>query len=136
MNFNVARSFASVGRFAVKLSTVALVAAGMAGPAKAQNTQQYWNVFFRAGYGYCDARKLAKIWRTTPGQAKAKAGWLIRNGNSRTVRHDWTRGVAFFRRYRFSCGSSSLPDDQRRYTYNDADNIAKAWTRRGDAGRG
>ena len=130
MKFKVGRSLAKGGRFAVKLGTLGVVALGMSSPSSAQNSQQYWDIFFRNGFGYCDARKLAKIWRTTPEQAKATAGWKIANGHVRTVRRDWQRGVNFFRRHGFSCGRSSLPDERRRFTYNDADRVAQAWTRR------
>lgn len=116
-------------RHGLKLGLAGLAAGSVSHQASAQNTQQFLNLFFQQGYGYCDARKLGKIWRTSPGQAKVIAGRKISWGNLNIVQRDWSRGVAFFRRYGFSCGRSSLPTERRQFTYNDADRVARAWVR-------
>jgi hypothetical protein len=121
---NLARGSIALGVLGLSVGTVAQPA-----QAQSQRAQQYVNVFFAQGYGWCDARKLSKIWRVSPSRAKVIAGEKISYGNISIVRRDWSRGVRFFQRFGFSCGQSSLPgDEQQKFTYNDADAVARAWS--------
>lgn len=100
--------------------------AGASRQARA-NDQYYRRLFFQNGYGYCDARKLAKVLRVSPWQAKAIGGQKIAAGQTGLLRRQWARGVRIFQQYGFRCGTSSS-EDARRYAYADADRIARAWT--------
>ncbi len=42
--------------------------------AQANSTQEIFNAYFNAGYGYCDAQMLGAFWGTTPASAKLLAG--------------------------------------------------------------
>ena len=96
--------------------------------ANANTDQEYRELFHAQGYEWCDARKLAKIYEVPPGQAKIYAGQKIAAGNLHLVQAAWTEGVAFFKKYGFTCGSTSLKDtSMERYAYNDAERVSDAW---------
>ena len=84
-------------------------------------------MFFNAGYGYCDARKLSKVLRVSVYRAKVLAGRKIASGNTGLLQQQWQRGVRFFQRYGFSCRSGNLQDDSSRYAYSDSQKIADIW---------
>ena len=107
--------------------TTALVSTLLGTTASSANDQQFRNIFFSNGYGYCDARKLAKVYRTSPWAAKAIAGRKIAAGHIGRVRRQWSRGVRIFRRNGLQCGYGSLQNDSRRFAYNDAERIAHLW---------
>ncbi|MCC0021133.1 MAG: hypothetical protein H6888_08655 [Nitratireductor sp.] len=117
-----------LGRVALHAGLTVLAAVNAVAPAKAQSEDYYAELFYQQGYGYCDARKLAKIYRTSDWQAKVIAGRKISFGNLNIVRKDWKKGVKFFRKHGFSCDQSSLSADERKFAYNDAETIARAWT--------
>jgi hypothetical protein len=121
--------FASVQSAGLKVGIFCLASVGISQTASAQSDQQFRNMFFNKGYGYCDARKLAKVWRTSPWQAKLIAGRKISWGNMSLLQQDWSRGVQIFRRDGFNCGQGRLQNERRKFTYNDADRVARAWTK-------
>ncbi|WP_291842851.1 hypothetical protein [Maricaulis sp.] len=58
----------------------ALLAVSSAGLAFGQDEAARLDLFFSSEYGYCDARKVADVWKTSPFAAKAIIGGKIANG--------------------------------------------------------
>ena len=116
-------------RGTMHVSMASLAMFSLSGGANAQNDQYFVDLFFQQGYRYCDARKLSKIYRVSPWEAKILGGRKISLGNLNLLRIDWQKGVDFFQRFGFSCDQGSLTKEQRKFAYNDASRIADAWSR-------
>lgn len=123
--------FGSIGkkllRAGIHASVVGLTVFNFSGSAEAKSDSDYAKLFFQQGYGYCDARKLAKVWGGSIYQAKVTAGRKISWGNLNILQADWRKGVQFFRRYGFSCGQSNLSKEQQKFAYNDSSRVVDAW---------
>ena len=116
-----------VRRAALAGGALCAALSGASSSVVAQTNEFYANLFFRAGYGYCDARKLSKVLQVSIYEAKVMGGQKLHAGNHGLLRSQWRRGVRIFQRYGFTCGSSSLQDDTVRYSYNDAGKISALW---------
>jgi hypothetical protein len=95
--------------------------------AASANDQRYRQIFFSNGYSYCDARKLGKVYRSSPWHAKVIAGRKIASGYAGRVRRQLFRGMRIFRRVGLRCGMS-FNNDPSRFMYDDAKRVADLWT--------
>ena len=116
-------------RGGVHASVVGLSLFSFSNSAQAETDQQYVKIFFNKGYGYCDARKLAKVWGGSVWQAKVLGGKKIAWKNVSYLQSQWRKGVKIFKKYGYSCGQSNLTNDQQKFTYNDSSRVVDAWTK-------
>ena len=89
---------------------------GMGGGAAGQ-TERYQQLFFRSDYGYCDALKVAQVWGTDVGGAKAVIGQKISDGITDLVDVD----------IRSTAGTVSCDWSETELSLDDAYALARFW---------
>ena len=116
-----------LGTVHVSMASIAIF--NFSNVAAAKTAGEYAQIFYKNGYRYCDARKLAKVWGGSVYDAKVTGGKKISWGNASYLQSEWRKGVKFFQRYGFTCGQSSLTTEKQKFAYNDASSVVKAWTK-------
>lgn len=118
-----------LARGSIQAGMVGLTLFSFSNSAEAKSDQEYVRIFFNKGYGYCDARKLAKVWGGSVWQAKILGGKKIAWNNLSYLNSEWRKGAKFFRQYGFSCRQGNLSSEQQKFAYNDASRVVDAWTK-------
>jgi len=97
--------------------------------AEAKSDQYYVNLFFKSGYGYCDARKLAKAYGSSVWQAKIRSGKKLSYGWKKGLDSFWQQGSRIFWNNGNTCSQSSLTPEEQKFAYNDASRVVDAWVK-------
>jgi hypothetical protein len=102
--------FARAGAVAV-LAPAALAS----GTTLSHASQEEVDVFFNAGFNYCQAEKLGMYWNMSTWDAKANGGAKIMRGEERYLRQAIRKAAK-----RFNCSTTG-------FNYRDSDTIAEFW---------
>lgn len=83
------------------------------------NERRSFNAYFNSAYGFCDAKKVARVWGRNIGQAKAVIGTKILNNLTHLIDSD----------IRSTRNSVTCSWQETDLTYNDARRLANFWGR-------
>ena len=89
----------------------------------ARSGQTARKAFFGAGYGYCDAKALGAMWRSSPFMAKAMGGYVLLGGGQKTLQGSLHMSRKLAGRTRKGVCTFS----EAGFSPNDAANLGRAW---------
>lgn len=79
--------------------------------------------FFGAGHGYCDAKLLGQMWRTSPWQAKSMGGYMLLGGGQKTL----TGTLHMSRKLAARTRKGACTFAEAGFTPRDAQKLARLW---------
>ena len=89
----------------------------------ARSGQTARKAFFGGGYGYCDAKALGAMWRSSPVMAKAMGGYVLLGGGQKTLQG----ALHMSRKLAGRTRQGACTFSEAGFSPNDAANLGRAW---------